>query len=183
MQQISTKEKAGMIGRHILREHPAGTVAHLNALIADGKKDEALAIIKGGKVVMDRENLIMQAANYGKDIIIQRLCGVNTYSLNILWGEIGTSQTAPAITDTALGAPIARTAVALAVDNGYNTAQLQFFFPDSTLTNVTYYEAGTFVDGSSSIGSGQIFNHALFSVGYTKAAGTDITYEMDLTIN
>jgi hypothetical protein len=103
--------------------------------------------------------------------------------LGIQWGEIGTGNTAPANTDTALTAPTNRASVSYAVDSGYNEAQLQFFFPDASLANATYYEFGTFIGGSSAIGSGNLFNHALFSVPYSKSAGTDTTVEVDLTFS
>lgn len=130
-----------------------------------------------------QKNLVMQGNNTGMDLIIQRLCSSNTYSLNITFGEIGTGNTAPAISDTALTTPIARVPVALAQDSGNNEAILQFFFPDNTLTNTTYKEFGTFVDGSNTIGSGQIFNHALFAASYTKSSGTDITVQVTFTLS
>ena len=181
--QISVSESMAMKGNILIREWPLGTVERFNAMIAEGRKEEVKAEIASMKPVFTQRNLIMQAANLGKDLIIQRLCGVNTYSCNILWGDIGTGTTAPAITDTALTTPSARTALSLATDVSSNQAQLQFFFTDSALSNVTFSEFGTFVDGSSSLSSGQMFNHALFSPYYTKSTGTDITVEVDLTIN
>lgn len=127
-------------------------------------------------------NLIMQSSNYGLDIIIQRLVGVNTYSLNILFGEIGTGSTTPALTDTALTTPTNRAAVGFQQDYGQTDAIVQFFFADSQLANQTYYEFGTFVDGSSTIGSGQLFNHALLSPAFAKTAGTDVTVQVDISV-
>jgi hypothetical protein len=127
-------------------------------------------------------NLIMDSANYGLDIIIQRLVGNNTYSLNILYGEIGTGSTAPALTDTGLTTPTNRAAVGFQQDYGATDAILQFFFADSQLANETYNEFGTFIDGTSTIGSGQLFNHALLSPAYVKAAGTDTTIQLDVSV-
>jgi hypothetical protein len=101
--------------------------------------------------------------------------------LGIQWGEIGTGQTTPASTDTALTTPTVRAPISYALDDMFTTAQLQFFFPDSSLLNQTYYEFGTFVGGSSTIGSGNMFNHALFTQAYAKTAGTDTTVETDFT--
>jgi hypothetical protein len=47
------------------------------------------------------------------------------------------------------------------------------------LVNQNYYEFGTFVSGSAALGSGQLFNHALFTSPYGKTAGTDTTVEVD----
>lgn len=128
------------------------------------------------------ENLIMKAANIGKDLIIQRLTGTTTYSLVINYGAIGTGSTAPSTSDTKLTAETNRVAPAYVQDIGFNEAQLQFFFPDGILANGTYPEFGTFVDGTSSANSGQIFNHALFGTSYVKTAGVDTTVEVDITL-
>ena len=130
-------------------------------------------------------NLIMQAANIGKDLIVQKMIaaytGTDPYTLHITHGAIGTSQTAPATSDMQLGAESARVSLTYGQDSGFNEAVLQFFFPDSSLTNQTYYEFGTFVDGTSSANSGQLFNHALFGTPYAKSAGVDTTVEVDIT--
>ena len=132
-------------------------------------------------------NLIMQASNVGKDLIVQKLIaaatGTDPYTLHITHGAIGTSLTAPAINDTRLGAESARVPIAFGQDNGASIAVMQFFFPDSSLANQTYYEFGTFVDGTSGANTGQIFNHALFGVPYAKAAGIDTTVEVDITVS
>ncbi len=128
-------------------------------------------------------NIIVNSPNHGLDLIIQRLIGTNTYSLNITEGEMGTGTTTPAVTDTQLTAGVVRTSPTYVADNGNTIAVLQFFFPDSTLPNDTYSEFGTFVDGSNVIGSGQMFNHALFATSYAKVSGVDITVEVDFTLS
>jgi hypothetical protein len=134
------------------------------------------------KTAVECPNLIMDSPNYGLDLIIQRLVGTNTYSLNILYGEIGTGSTTPALTDTALTTPTNRAAVGFQQDYGTTDAILQFFFSDSQLANETYNEFGTFVDGNTTIGTGQLFNHALLSPAYAKSAGTDTTVQVDINI-
>jgi hypothetical protein len=131
-------------------------------------------------VASETNNLIMDSAGYGIDLVIQRLVGINTYSLNILFGEIGTGNTTPALSDTGLSAPTNRAAVGLQQNFGSTDAIFQFFFSDSQLANQTYNEFGTFVDGTSTLGSGQIFNHALIS--YEKVAGQDTTVQVDFTL-
>ena len=132
------------------------------------------------------KNTIMQGANIGKDLIVQKLIavatGIDPYTLHITYAAIGTSQTAPTVTDTRLGAESSRVPITFGQDSGYNIAVMQFFFPDSSLANQTYYEFGTFVDGTASANSGQIFNHALFGVPYSKSAGMDTTIEVDITL-
>ena len=129
-----------------------------------------------------QSNLIMLGTNTGKSLILSRLASNNTYSLNINYGALGTSATAPAITDTQLTAEGARQPVSLQTIAS-NILTLQFFFADATLPNNTYNEFGTFVDGSASANSGQIFNHILFGTPYVKSAGEDTTVQLILTIN
>ncbi|QQR82471.1 hypothetical protein IPJ70_04315 [Candidatus Campbellbacteria bacterium] len=126
-------------------------------------------------------NLIMLGANTGKTIILQRLIGVNTYSLNLSHADMGTGSTAPSAGDTTLQAPVARAAVASGSISG-NVATLQFFFADANLANGTYREFGSFIDGTGTVSTGKIFNHALFGVPYVKASGEDTTIEMQVTI-
>jgi hypothetical protein len=128
-------------------------------------------------------NLIVSSPNRGLDLIVQRLIGTNTYSLNITHGEIGIGQAAPATTDTQLGSAVVRVSTTYSADNANQKAALQFFFPDSILPNQTYYEFGTFVDGQPSLGTGQLFNHALFSQPYAKVSGVDVTVEVDFTVS
>lgn len=126
-------------------------------------------------------NLIMLGTNTGKTLILQRLIGTNTYSLNLTHADMGTSSTAPSTSDTALIAVVARAAVSSGAISG-NVATLQFFFADGALANGTYYEFGSFVDGTGTVSTGKIFNRALFGVPYVKAAGEDTTIEMQVTI-
>jgi hypothetical protein len=126
----------------------------------------------------EQHNLVMQDASTGLDLIIQRLIGNNIYSLNITHGEIGTGSTTPTIGDTGLEAGVARSLPTLQQDYGTQQAILQFFFPDSTLANGTYNEFGTFVDGTSLLGTGQIFNRAVFATPYVKASGQDSTIQV-----
>ena len=159
------EDEASIKGTVIIRAYKAGTKELLQELVF--------------------KNLIMQAANVGKDLIVQKMVAAYTltdpYTLHITHGAIGTGQTTPTTSDTQLGSESARVSLTYGQDNGFNVAVLQFFFPDSTLTNQTYYEFGTFVDGTSSANTGKLFNHALFSTPYAKSAGVDTTIEVDIT--
>lgn len=130
------------------------------------------------------DNIVVNSADHGRNIVVQRLVGTNTYSLNITHGEIGTSAGAVSNSDTGLGTPVLRVVTALAsIGVALNVAQLQFFMTDTQLPDGTYYEFGTFIDGSSGTATGQMFNHILFSTPYTKTAGEDTTIEVDFTVS
>jgi hypothetical protein len=152
------------------------TIAHLTERLDALRADHFI------RTAVECPNLIMGSANYGLDIIIQRLVGMNTYSLNILYGEVGTGTTMPALTDTGLTTPTNRAAVGFQQDYGSTDAVLQFFYSDSQLANTTYTEFGTFIDGTTTISSGQLFNHSLLSPSYVKAAGTDTTFQLDVEV-
>ncbi len=129
------------------------------------------------------KNLLVISPSRGKNLIVQRLTGVNTYSLNIKYGEIGTGSAAPTTADTGLNTPSVRVPVSLASTSvSLSEAQFQFFMSDAQLPNGTYREFGMFVDGDAGTATGQFFNHILFTTAYTKAAGEDTTIEVDVAV-
>ena len=143
---------------------------------------------KTGKVKLDTgwmPNLVMSGTNTGIALILKQLGALflapaNTCQINYF--GIGTSATAPATSDTQLGAETARQPLSLATLST-NVLTLQSFFADASLSNGTYYEAGMFVDGTASANSGQIFAHALFGTPYVKASGEDTTLQWSYTLN
>jgi len=186
MEPIVVRDSSGIKGLVTLRRHPAGTIEKLEKLHANGEHDAANRLLAAGEIVSREHNIVVDSANRGIDLLIQWLISglnsVNPYPIGPQWGEIGTGTATPALSDTALQTPVMRAALSYAADLSFNKAQLQFFFPDGLLANGTYTEFGTYVSTSSSIGAGQLFNHALFSPVYSKSSGNDTTCEVDLTI-
>jgi len=127
------------------------------------------------------KNLIVLGENTGRNLILKRLAGDNTYSLNITHADIGTGTNPPSNSDTQLQTPTVRAAI-----SGYtissNLLTLRFFFSDALLPNGTYTEFGTFIDGSGTLSSGRLFNRALFGSPYTKSSGEDSTFEVEIEI-
>jgi hypothetical protein len=121
-------------------------------------------------------NMVVDNTNNGFDLIMQRLYGDNTYSLNITYLEIGDGDTAPTLADTTLENSVARTAVATKQRIG-TTIVFRFFFADGDLANGTYNEVSLWVDGSATIETGAMFTRALFGAPYTKATGENTTIE------
>lgn len=177
----------GIIGIVTVRRHPAGTVDALRQLHAEGRHGEADQLLHMGEVVTQSRNKVVDSANCGIDLLrqwfISGVTGSPSYPVGPQWGEIGTGTTTPAITDTALTTSVARAYISNATNNGSGaSAALQFFFSDANLANGTYHEFGTFVQGTSTIGSGKMVNHVLFTTAYTKVTGNDTTCEVDFTI-
>jgi len=138
------------------------------------------------RTAVECPNTVMDSPNYGIDLLIQWLSGVGPYASTVLplsYIEIGTGSTTPAVTDTALTTPTNRAAVGFQQDYGTTDAIVQAIFSDSQLANGTYYEMGTFCGGTSSIGSGQMFNHALFGSPYMKSSGTDSSLSCDINVS
>ena len=138
---------------------------------------------KNGVVIRETpfyDNKIMNGVNTGFNLILDRLMGVNDYSLNITHLDIGDDNTEPAISDLKLSNAIERTGIATKQQTG-NIITFRFFFADADLPNGTYKEVALFVDGTSAIDTGQIFTHALFGSSYLKASGEDTTIEYKLT--
>ncbi len=182
---VKTQEGLKVSGKITIRSYPAGTLHLYRTLVDLGKIDLARGLLADGKIEVEEKNLIVDSPNYGKDILVQYLIssynGSFAFPLGIAWGEIGTGSATPTVGDTALTTPANRAPVAYAADNALQMAQLQFFFPDSSLANGTYYECGSFIGGTSTIGTGNMFNHASFATPYSKSSGTDTTLEIDIS--
>ena len=177
------KEKIGIRGIVTLRSHPAGTVERIKSLREQGKHAKADRLLHQGKIESRKENLVVNSANCGYDALVQFLIsgytGSFAFPLGIAYGELGTGSTTPASTDVALTTPTNRVPVGYGINVAYIQATVQFYFPDATVTNGTYYECGSFIGGTVTIGTGNMFNHALFASSYTKASGTDLTVQID----
>jgi hypothetical protein len=183
--EVNERQNVRISGRVIVRSHPAGTIYRIQALQDAGRGTEAQELVNAGHIEVQQDNLVVDSLNYGMDLLVQYLLsayyGVFNFPLGIAWGEIGTGSTTPMNADIALTTPTNRASISYGADSNFNVAVTQFYFPDAVLSNTTYNEFGTFIGGTSSIGSGNMFNHALFSSPYSKSAGTDTTVEVDFT--
>lgn len=127
------------------------------------------------------KNQILAGDELGAYLILDRLAGVNDYSLNITHAEIGDDNTPAEATDTGLINAIERTSIS-AVSRSGLTATFRFFFPDATTDDDTYEEFGMIVDGTASIGTGKAFNRLVMSTPLVKATGEDNTIVCKVTV-
>lgn len=123
------------------------------------------------------ENLI---ATVGRSVLCQRLANTTTYTGIINYGALGSSATAVANGDTQLGTEVFRKVTA-STSYSTNNAFIDFFYSKSD-TNGTYQEFGTFIDGTGSANTGQLFTHALTG-GWTKSSSESMTVSAQYTIS
>lgn len=193
MEPVRTPENLAPKGRIRIYEHPAGGdfVARLVAWAGRNPARAAAAMdaLRAGRLACEVTNLVMQGSLTGTDLVVQFMGGGMAAGQpnaacqsGINWGAIGTSSAAASPADTQLGAEVARSPVLFFQDSAFTVATFQFFFPDGSIPNQTYYEFGSFMGATATLNSGQIFNHALLSPAYVKTAGTDVTLELAVSI-
>lgn len=115
----------------------------------------------------------------GRSVLAQRLSNTTTYTGIINYGALGSGTTAAANADTQLGTEVFRKVTA-STSFTSNIAYIDFFYGKAD-TNGTYEEFGTFIDGTGSANTGQIFNHALTG-GWTKSSSESMTVSTTFTI-
>lgn len=122
------------------------------------------------------ENLI---TTVGRSVLAQRLANTTTYTGIINYGALGSSSTAVANGDTQCGTEVYRKVVA---SSSYttNVAFIDFFYGKAD-TNGTYQEFGSFIDGTGSANTGQMFTHALTG-GWVKTSSESMTVSCQYTI-
>ena len=194
MEVVKLSEQLSPKGRIRVYEYPAGSAGFFARMARWAGADPAriamaMDAVRTGRLACDVHNLIMEGSLTGTDLIIQFLGGNvadgqpnAAYQGGINWGAIGTGVVTPAVTDTQLGTEVARSSVLFFQDNAFSQAIFQFFFPDGSIPNQTYTEFGSFMGGTATLNSGQIFNHALLSPTYVKTSGTDVTLELTISI-
>lgn len=115
----------------------------------------------------------------GRSVLAQRLANDTTYTGIINYGALGSSATAPDNGDTQMTTEVFRKVVASASDTT-NQAFIDFFYSKSD-TSGTYEEFGTFIDGTASADTGQMFTHALTG-SWVKSASESLTVSVTYTI-
>lgn len=126
------------------------------------------------------DNIVVANDERGVYIFLDRLVGTLTYSGEVTHADLGDSDTTPTNADTDLTNGLVRTQVA-AVSRSGSTADFRFFYADTLTPDDTYEEVGMFIDGTSTVGTGQLFNHLVFSTPLIKASGEDHTVQLRIT--
>lgn len=116
----------------------------------------------------------------GRSVFARILSGDTTYTGAINYGALGTGTAAVASGNTQLATEVARK---LYATRTRTNAQVNMdFYYSKADTNGTYQEFGTFIDGTSTLNSGQLFNRVLTG-GWTKSSAEAMTVTIQLDIN
>lgn len=173
-------EEAQAIEREI-ESHIANRPANTVSLEAHAHRVKYTELINRLSKFKTREyagtNLI---ATVGRSVIAQRLAGTVTYTGTVNYGALGTGTTAPANGNTQLVTEVFRKVVASASYTN-NTAFIDFFYSKSD-TNGTYQEFGTFIDGTATANSGQLFTRTLTG-GWVKTSSESMTVAVQYDVN
>lgn len=121
-----------------------------------------------------------QVVAVGRACFTGRLVGETTYTGVVNYGALGSGTTAVMDTDTVLDTEVARKGTATRTRTG-NSATLRFFYSKSD-TDGTYEEFGTFIDGTASADSGQMFNRVLTG-GWVKSDLESLTVTAQFDLN
>lgn len=176
MQTLRTDESIKLTGQSRLRAYRPGALQKWLdcGLTLAQAQDQAKGDMIGETIV---KNLIVTV---GKGLVADLL--VDAISTGLTYHAIGTSATAPAVTDTVLGTEAARKAFTIRGRVG-NVVSLSVFYTKAECT-FNIKEAGVFggAAASGTPGSGTLFSH--YSQAEDNSAGTkDLTFDYDLTIN
>lgn len=120
-----------------------------------------------------------------RSIIAERLGSVNTYTLNVGHGAVGTGTGTPVAADTQLGAEVNRveTASADVTDAANGIVILSFFWSRSSFVNSGITEFGNFIDGTASANTGRICSRILFASTIDKTAQKTLTVDSQYTVS
>lgn len=116
----------------------------------------------------------------GRGVLAGRLAGETTYTGAINYGALGSGTTPVASSDTALTTEVFRKLIATRTRVNAQTT-VDFYFSKAD-TNGTYQEFGVFIDGTSTPGSGVMYNHVLTG-GWTKTSLEALTVSAQFNIN
>lgn len=116
----------------------------------------------------------------GRQCFSGRLIGETTYTGAINYGAVGTGSTAVGDSDTQLATEVKRKAVATKTRVA-NTSTFRFYYSKADVSG-TFEEFGTFIDGTATANTGQMFNRVLTG-GWTKSSLESLTVTVQFDLN
>lgn len=116
----------------------------------------------------------------GRSVFAMLLNAETTYTGAVNWGALGTSATAISDAQTTLVAEAKRKGIATRSRTN-DSVSFRFFFSKAD-TSGTFQEFGTFIDGTSTVDTGQMFNRVLTG-GWTKSSSESLTVTVQFDLN
>lgn len=116
----------------------------------------------------------------GRSIFARLLVDDTTYTGEITHGALGTGSTAVSDADTVLDTEAVRKQIASRTRTD-DSVVIDFYYSKSD-GNGTYEEFGTFIDGTGTVDTGQLFNRVLTG-GWTKSSSEALTVSIQFDIN
>lgn len=139
------------------------------------QKGQSLKGLNIGKVI-NKQNII---TDVGLGVVMQRLAGDDTYSLEINYGALGTGSTAVSASDTQMEAEVYRKLASASSVDG-KTAYVDFFYEKGDVDG-TFTKFANFIDGTASADTGQIWSH--ITVDWTKTDNEGLFVACQYTIS
>lgn len=133
--------------------------------------------LKNGKKIWESEpmhNKVVSSDGYGRNLLMRKLAGVDTYPVEIDSFSIGDGTTAPVDADTGLENSLVSGIDLTNVSLSNNVLTIDVFISDDNLPDDTYAEVGFFC-------TGRIFSRILLTAPYTKSTGEDTLFSYTLT--
>lgn len=173
MTNFNIQENTQMKGRYVIRKYKS---TWWSKLLSDEMNNKLCKMgVRSPIMKLAVNNLLVSSDGYGKNIVARQLVGDTTYQIEIDSAAIGTDNTAPSTSDTALGASVL-SGIAVADSEALNNvATLDFFIADGSLANGTYYEFGLFANS-------RLFARSIISGGYAKSSGEDTQVSYEITV-
>ena len=142
-------------------------IKKLREYIRTGNKNIYDRMVRRG-VILDYKAIHNLVPTVGRNVLARRLAGNTTYTGEVNYGALGTAVSpVPANGSTQLGTEVYRKLKASgSYDN--NIAYVDFFYAAGD-TNGTYTEFATFIDGTGTANSGQMFSFVATG-GWTKSS-------------
>jgi hypothetical protein len=122
------------------------------------------------------ENLVVSGSGgYGRNLIVRKLAGDDTYPIEIDSAQIGTGATAPSNSDIALVTPVLTGIQVANVAMSNNLVIITFFMTNALLANGTYKEFGLFCNG-------RMFARSLITPNLVKGSNQNVVVDYTITL-
>jgi len=148
-----------------------------NALnISNELFDEMISKLGGNKKKVFYNQIVLS----GRSVFARLLNAETTYTGAVNYGAVGTSSTVVSDSDIKLVTEVKRKGIATRARTN-DSVSFRFYFSKADVAG-TLEEFATFIDGTASADSGQLFNRALTG-GWVKSASESLTVTVQFDLN